>query len=330
MELTKNEITLTSLEIAELTGKRHPDVQRDIKVQLEELGDVSKFAHIYKDTRNRDQTMYILPKRECLILISGYSVKLRASIIDRLQFLENEIQDSSITKETIHVDITNARWRKAFYLAFDKKCFYTGQPLKEDAFHLDHIIPKSRGGQDILENLVLSSPTVNQSKNDACSVTHSARNLKTLKEVYMPAVLKYYHLLSGELVHADFPIKAFGDPKFIDKLEQLFGIEPVKKLYSSLMPGLKVDTTKRAYNEVIGDFIEECTAKDEHGFVLSDDMYQSYLSFCKASKVPASGKRVFTNVFKNTYGIPFTRAKVVIEDGKKRQRSGFTEIIIVG
>ena len=40
--------TMSSLRIAEVTGKRHPDVVRDIKSVLSECEiDVSKFAHTY-------------------------------------------------------------------------------------------------------------------------------------------------------------------------------------------------------------------------------------------------------------------------------------------
>ncbi len=79
------------MDIAKRTGKRHPDVKRDIKNMLKELGlDVSIFAHIYQDTQNRQQEMYILPKREAMILATGYSVRLRSIIIDRLSELEQE------------------------------------------------------------------------------------------------------------------------------------------------------------------------------------------------------------------------------------------------
>lgn len=82
--------TMTSREIAELTGKRHPDVTRDIEEYLGRLGDVSKFARIYKDSMNRSKTEYCLPKRETLILVSGYNIELRARIIDRWEELERK------------------------------------------------------------------------------------------------------------------------------------------------------------------------------------------------------------------------------------------------
>lgn len=84
------DLTMSSLEIAALTGKNHADVLRDIRNMLEglEIG-ASNFAGSYKSEQNKDLPCYNLPKRETLILVSGYSISLRARIIDRWQELEN-------------------------------------------------------------------------------------------------------------------------------------------------------------------------------------------------------------------------------------------------
>lgn len=87
-----NEVTITSLEIAELTGKRHDIVILDIETILGRVIDAHRFEGIYKDAYGRDKKCYRLPKREALILVSGYSVELRAKIIDRLEYLENEFK----------------------------------------------------------------------------------------------------------------------------------------------------------------------------------------------------------------------------------------------
>jgi phage regulator Rha-like protein len=83
--------TMTSREIADLTGKNHSDVKRDIENTLIQAEiDASSFAHIYVDAQNRNQKEFRLPKRECDLVVSGYSVKYRLAIIDRWQELESK------------------------------------------------------------------------------------------------------------------------------------------------------------------------------------------------------------------------------------------------
>ncbi len=85
--------TMSSREIAELCGKQHAHIMRDIRQMLGELypeGGQSKFGSTYLDKQGKSQNCYHLPKRECLILVSGYSMTLRAKIIDRWQELEKQ------------------------------------------------------------------------------------------------------------------------------------------------------------------------------------------------------------------------------------------------
>lgn len=81
---------MDSRDIAQDTGKQHAHVCRDIQVMLAELQiDQSKFGSVYKAGNGEMRRCYILPKRECLILATGYSVVLRAKIIDRWAELES-------------------------------------------------------------------------------------------------------------------------------------------------------------------------------------------------------------------------------------------------
>jgi phage regulator Rha-like protein len=98
--------TMSSREIAELTGKRHDHVLRDIEAQLTELlgaEGLPKFGDTYQNPQNgQTYRMYRLPKRECLIVVSGYSVELRARIIDRWLELESA-RPTELTREQILV-----------------------------------------------------------------------------------------------------------------------------------------------------------------------------------------------------------------------------------
>jgi len=93
-QIPQNQQTMTSREIAELTEKNHADVLRDIRNMLEQLGiTASSFAGTYQvlgpNGSTRSAPCFELPKRESLILVSGYSIVLRARIIDRWQELES-------------------------------------------------------------------------------------------------------------------------------------------------------------------------------------------------------------------------------------------------
>lgn len=89
-----NEVqTMTSREIAELTGKRHGDVIRDIRNIELQLEDDANLRHerfqSLTDTRGYTSE-YLLNKKQTLLLVSGYNVLLRARIIDRWEELEQK------------------------------------------------------------------------------------------------------------------------------------------------------------------------------------------------------------------------------------------------
>lgn len=84
-------LTMSSREIADLTDKRHPDVKRDIERMISDLqGDASKFAHIYLDSMNRQQTEYLLDRDHTICLLTGYSAVHRMRVIQRWQELEQQ------------------------------------------------------------------------------------------------------------------------------------------------------------------------------------------------------------------------------------------------
>ena len=88
------EPTMSSLQIADITGKRHDHVLRDIETILEQAEiSLPKFGDTYLDGQGKPRPCYRLPRRECDLVISGYSVKYRLAIIDRWQELEKKAAD---------------------------------------------------------------------------------------------------------------------------------------------------------------------------------------------------------------------------------------------
>lgn len=87
--ITGNTLTMSSREIAELTGKEHFHVKRDIERMLRELGkDASSFGCIYLDGMNREQTEFRLDRELTETLVTGYSIPLRHAVIKRLHEME--------------------------------------------------------------------------------------------------------------------------------------------------------------------------------------------------------------------------------------------------
>ena len=83
------ERTMTSREIAELIGKRHKHVRRDIEVMLYELGlSCIDFAVALPDRHGRMKPCFQLPKRETLILLTRIPSPMCQRVIDRWEALE--------------------------------------------------------------------------------------------------------------------------------------------------------------------------------------------------------------------------------------------------
>ena len=85
-----NTVTMSSREIAELTGKQHKNVLRDVNVMLESLekagSDLSQAVR-YTDERGRTSEVR-LDRVLTETLLTGYSIPLRHRVVTRLQDLE--------------------------------------------------------------------------------------------------------------------------------------------------------------------------------------------------------------------------------------------------
>lgn len=88
--LTIAEKTMSSREIAELTGKEHKHVRRDCEAMFSELGiDANGYVQNWTHPQNgQTYPEYLLNRELVQTLITGYSIKLRHAVIQRLNELE--------------------------------------------------------------------------------------------------------------------------------------------------------------------------------------------------------------------------------------------------
>lgn len=87
--------TMTSREIADLTGKRHDHVMRDIRSMLEQLNvPAPSFGATYLDSQNQERPCFSLDRIHVECLLTGYSIPLRMKVLERLKELEASQQAS--------------------------------------------------------------------------------------------------------------------------------------------------------------------------------------------------------------------------------------------
>lgn len=82
-----NEMTMSTKEISDLTGKRHDNVMADARKMLGEIGS-PEISGGYLDKQDRTQPCLMLSKDETMCLIAGYSTELRFRIVKRWRELE--------------------------------------------------------------------------------------------------------------------------------------------------------------------------------------------------------------------------------------------------
>lgn len=92
---TQNEQMMTSLQLAEFTGKRHKHLLRDIRNMEDDWEEVNgtKFGLVkYKDPKGEMRPMYRLTKMESLYVASKFDNKVRAKLVKRWHELETGVQ----------------------------------------------------------------------------------------------------------------------------------------------------------------------------------------------------------------------------------------------
>ncbi|MCC2249112.1 phage regulatory protein/antirepressor Ant [Virgibacillus sp. AGTR] len=96
-ELIKSDIKMTSLDIAEIVGKKHQHVMRDYRKEIKELEEEinqSIFGLVtYKDKKGEKRPCYTFGKDGAMQLALKYDAKTRFKVIKRIEELENSQQN---------------------------------------------------------------------------------------------------------------------------------------------------------------------------------------------------------------------------------------------
>ncbi|TWI53830.1 phage regulator Rha-like protein [Pseudomonas duriflava] len=108
---------MSSLEIAEATGKQHKNVLRDIQKMVEEIGsNLSQCQYVetqVPDSYGRLQPLTILDKELTFTLLSRYSFKLANLVVKRWLELEGKgFERVSVRDAVIHLEQSEKEARR--------------------------------------------------------------------------------------------------------------------------------------------------------------------------------------------------------------------------
>jgi phage regulator Rha-like protein/predicted Fe-Mo cluster-binding NifX family protein len=212
VQIVENEPRVSHRVIAENTEVQAKNVFELIEKHMESLKLFGKApfqteAIINAKNKVNEKKTYYLNEQQATLLITFMRntqkvIEFKIALVKAFFEIKDQLQNKALVPIELpyqdKVNLSSAKWREAFYRAYDGCCFYTGQSLSQDNFHLDHIIPKAHGGKDVLNNLVLCSPKVNQSKSSSYNDDFIARTQEVVISQYAPKVLEIYQIIPDQ------------------------------------------------------------------------------------------------------------------------------------
>ena len=161
LKIIENVPRVSSLIIAENSNNQHKAIMQLSKKYLNEL---KQFGRVEFEMETF-QTNGGVQKREVIYLNEQQTyllftfmrnnqtiIKFKIALIQAFFKMRESLTNHSNTNK-VYVTLSDSKVREAFFIAFDGKCYYSKEQLTKTHFHIDHILPKSKGGEDILSNL---------------------------------------------------------------------------------------------------------------------------------------------------------------------------------
>ena len=195
--------TMSSRQIAKLTGKRHDHVKRDIENMLNQLGkDIPSFGHIYLDSMKRQQTEYHLDRELTDTLVTGYSILLRHKVIQRWHALEAKqaaLDEAKIARQRARLEAP----------ALADAVKHSRQAVGKDTKHYHY-----SNEFDLINRVVVGGSSKQLRDIRGCSDSEPLRDLLTPGEI---KAVEHMQRLNAALIDVGMP---YQERKA--KLEQVF------------------------------------------------------------------------------------------------------------
>lgn len=195
--------TMSSRQIAKLTGKRHDNVVADILKMLAELGmHAPDFSGTYKTPRGNTYTEYHLDRELTDTLITGYSIALRHKVIQRWHALELKqaaLDEAKIARQRARLEAP----------ALADAVKYSREAVGKGTKHYHY-----SNEFDLINRVVVGSSSKQLRDIRACGASEPLRDLLTPGEI---KAVEHMQRLNASLIDVGMP---YQERKA--KLEQVF------------------------------------------------------------------------------------------------------------
>lgn len=128
-------ITMGTREIADMLGKRHPDIMRSAERLAESgvIGGSTPLAHTPYVNQQNGQTYYEyhLNKRDSIILVAQNSPEFTARLVDRWEELEEKVKQPSLLPNQVAIDKDQLIWLQGEVIERLKNQHKAEKKLKE-------------------------------------------------------------------------------------------------------------------------------------------------------------------------------------------------------
>lgn len=244
-DISNFENLMSSREIANLTGKNHQHIMRDIRRMLEDLGEeigASKFGrtsseaptvqgfkeNVYLDVQGKERPEILLNFELTMTLVAGYNVVLRNRIIKRWQELELQQQQIQLAKQNNQI------------LALENKLQNTQIKLQDaqiKACQFDALVAQSGflNFRKVAKELELNERSLKSwlIQNDWISLRGSQKKMSpkswTIRKKYM--VFKHQLTESGDISTYPMALFSYKGIKEIQRRLMTLGLQAQRGLF---------------------------------------------------------------------------------------------------
>ena len=314
VEKIEDEFRVSHRVVAEQTGNKAVNIFElinDYKSHFEEFGQLRFKTEKTTNTdlgNGRPSKTYYLNEQQATFLMtllrnSPKVVIFKKALVKAFYELKEKIVIKSTKEDESYfekiyfehqiINIYDEDFRRVLYIVYAGKCFYTNEPLDRNNFHIDHIIPKSKGGKDTVANCVPCIPEYNLQKSDKL-LSNSQNIIEGVVSCYADMVIELYNNIkvAKSLKTKHNRVTMQGLKKSVMKeFDERYG-EKIMNLFYAEVFGIPYEYNSYEDQSAVLEFLKYHlvsvgSAENEKDYIDEDELYMNYKKFCwsKGTKI---------------------------------------------